>query len=136
VWDVEQRSGSLVREPSEHGRSSAGADAPAACCGSEQNRSSARFWHRRGAGSNVRFVPRLLAAGLALGLLNALVALGALASVDALTPDEFGWFAYSPLNEAVVQDPRFPWQYVVVPLALIVANVLALPLLIRRALRR
>jgi hypothetical protein len=81
-------------------------------------------------------VPRSLAAGLALGLLNALVALGALILVEALTPDEFGWFAYAPLNEVVVQDPRFPWRYVVVPLALIVANVLVLPTLVRRATRR
>jgi hypothetical protein len=81
-------------------------------------------------------VPRFVAAGLALGLLNALVALGSLALVEALTPDEFGWFAYAPLNEVIVQDPRFPWQYVVVPLALMVANVLALPVLIRRALTR
>jgi hypothetical protein len=81
-------------------------------------------------------VPRFLAAGLVLGLLNALLVLALLALVEASTPKEFGWFAYAPLNEVVVRDPRFPWEYVVVPLGLIVANVLAAPLLVRRALSR
>lgn len=79
---------------------------------------------------------RSLAAGLALGALNAFVALATLAVVEALTPDEFGWFAYAPLNDVVADDPRFPWHYVVLPLALVVANVLALPVIIRRAVSR
>ncbi len=79
---------------------------------------------------------RLLPAGLVLGFVNAVVAAGALALVEVLTPDEFGWFAYAPLNDVVVQDPRFPWRYVVVPLALIVTNVLALPACVRSVLRR
>lgn len=79
---------------------------------------------------------RTLAAGLALGALNAMVALATLALVDVLTPDSFGWFAYAPLNEGVVEDPRFPWRNIVVPLALVVVNVLALPLAVRRANRR
>ena len=77
-----------------------------------------------------------LIAGLLLGLLNALVGAAALALVEVLTPDEFGWFAYAPLNEEVVRDPRFPWRYVVVPLALVVTNVLALPAYVRWVLRR
>ena len=77
-----------------------------------------------------------LIAGLLLGLLNALVGAAALALVEVLTPDEFGWFAYAPLNEVVVRDPRFPWRYVVVPLALVVTNVLALPAYVRWVLRR
>ena len=79
---------------------------------------------------------RSLTAGLALGVLNAVVSIGTFAIVEALTPDEFGWFAYAPLNEVVVDEPRLPWHYVVVPLALVVANVLALPVLVRRVTRR
>lgn len=59
-----------------------------------------------------------------------------MALVEVLTPDKFGWLAYAPLNEVVVQDPRFPWRYVVVPMALLVTNVLALPLYVRWVLRR
>ena len=77
---------------------------------------------------------RSLAAGLVLGALNAFVALSTLALVEALTPDEFGWFAYAPPNE-VVDDPRLPWHYVVLPLALLVANVLAPPV-VQRAVNR
>lgn len=76
---------------------------------------------------------RSLTAGLTLGALNAVVAIATFAIVEALTPNDFGWFAYAPLNEVVVEDPRFPWHYVVVPLALVVANVLAVPVLVRRA---
>ena len=78
---------------------------------------------------------RPLFAGLLLGLLNAVVAVAALSLVEVLTPDEFGWFAYAPLDEVVVRDPRFPWQYVAVPLALIAMNLVALPVCLRR-LRR
>lgn len=76
---------------------------------------------------------RSLTAGLTLGALNAVVAIATFAIVEALTPNDFGWFAYAPLNEVVVEDPRFLWHYVVVPLALVVANVLAVPVLVRRA---
>lgn len=79
---------------------------------------------------------RPLIAGLLLGLLNALVGAAALAVVEMLTPDEFGWFAYAPLNEVDVRDPRFPWRYVTVPLALVVTNVLAVPVYVRWVLRR
>ena len=79
---------------------------------------------------------RTVAAGLVLGVLNAGVALATLALVEALTPDEFGWFAYAPLNEVVADDPRFPWHYVVLPLALLVANVLVLPVMLRRVVDR
>lgn len=79
---------------------------------------------------------RPLVVGLLFGLLNALVGLAALVLVELLTPDDFGWFAYAPLDEAVVQDPRFPWRYVVVPLSLVLANVLAVPAYARWVLRR
>ncbi len=67
-----------------------------------------------------------------LGVLNAVVAVVALSLVDLATPDTFGWFAYAPLNDVVVEDPRFPWEYVVLPLVLVVTNALAVPLLLRR----
>lgn len=75
---------------------------------------------------------RTLLAGLLLGLLNAVVAVAVLVLVELLTPDELGWFAYAPLDEVVVRDPRFPWQYVAVPLALVVTDLLALPAFARR----
>jgi hypothetical protein len=84
-------------------------------------------------------VPRPLRAALLLGLLNAvvaLVALVALALVELATPDEFGWFAYAPADEVVVRDPRFPWHYVAVPVALVVTNALAVPVCLRRSLGR
>ncbi len=76
---------------------------------------------------------RPLQAALVLGVLNAVVAVAALAAVEALTPSQFGWYTYAPLDEVVVRDPRFPRHYVVVPLALVVANALAAPALLRRA---
>ena len=75
---------------------------------------------------------RPLVAGLLLGVLNAVVAVTALFLVEVLTPDEFGWFAYAPLDEVVVRDPRFPGEYVAVPLALVAANLVALPACVRR----
>lgn len=75
---------------------------------------------------------RSLVIGLVFGAVNAVVAITTLALVNALTPDNFGWFAYAPLNEAVPRDPRFPWEYVAVPIALIVVNALAVPFLLRR----
>ncbi len=66
---------------------------------------------------------RPLTAALVLGLMNAAIAVVALALVEVATPDEFGWYAYAPLDEVVLKDPRFPWHYVVVPLSLLVANV-------------
>lgn len=79
---------------------------------------------------------RLIVAGLIFGMLNALVGAASLALVEVLTPDEFGWFSYVPLKDALVQDPRFPWQYIVVPLALLVTNVIALPPYVRWMVRR
>lgn len=75
---------------------------------------------------------RTLLAGLLLGLLNAVVAVAVLVLVELLTPDQFGWFAYAPLDEVVVRDPRFPWQYVAVPLALVATDLVALPAFVRR----
>lgn len=66
---------------------------------------------------------RPLTAAVALGLMNAVLAVVALALVEVVTPDQFGWYAYAPLDEVVVRDPRFPWHYVVVPLTLLVADV-------------
>lgn len=79
---------------------------------------------------------RPLIAGLLLGALNAVVAVVALAVVEALTPDDFGWYAYAPLDDVVVDDPRFPWHYVVVPLALLVTDLVALPACLRWLQRR
>ena len=67
-----------------------------------------------------------------LGALNAAVAVVAMALVEVTTPDEFGWFAYAPLDEVVVRDPRFPWHYVVVPLSLLLANTLTVTACLRR----
>jgi hypothetical protein len=81
-------------------------------------------------------VSRPLRTALLLGVLNAVVAVVALALVEVATPDEFGWFAYAPVDEVVVRDPRFPWHYVAVPLALLVTNALAVPVCLRRSLDR
>lgn len=79
---------------------------------------------------------RPVVAALLIGALNAVVAVVALAVVELATPDEFGWFAYAPLDEVVVEDPRFPWQYVVVPLALVALNAVTVPVVVTRLLRR
>lgn len=81
-------------------------------------------------------MPRPWTAALLLGVLNAVVAVLTLALVAAATPDDVGWFAYAPMDEVVVQDPRFPWHYVAVPLALLVTNALAVPACFRRPLAR
>ena len=68
-------------------------------------------------------------------MINAVIAVLALVLVEVATPHEFGWYAYGPLDEVVVKDPRFPWHYVVVPLALLVANVLAVRAYLARTAR-
>jgi hypothetical protein len=78
---------------------------------------------------------RPLTAALVLGCLNAAVAAAALALVELATADTFGWYAYGPLDEVVVRDPRFPWHYVVVPLVLLVVNVAVVRAFLARALR-
>ena len=75
---------------------------------------------------------RPLTAALLLGVLNAVVAVVCLALVDLATPDTFGWFAYAPLDDVVVEDPRFPWAYVVLPVVLVVTNAVAVTALLRR----
>lgn len=77
---------------------------------------------------------RPLTAALLLGVLNAVVAVVVLAVVDLATPDT-GWFAYAPLDDpdvVVVEDTRFPWAYVAVPLALVVTDAVAVTALLRR----
>lgn len=69
---------------------------------------------------------RPVSVALLFGLVNAVIAVVALALVEVATPDDFDWYAYVPLDEVVVNDPRFPWHYVVVPLALFVSNVVVL----------
>lgn len=76
---------------------------------------------------------RSLTAALVLGLMNAVVAVVALALVEVATPDNFGWFAYAPVDEVVVKDPRFPWHYVAVPLSLLIANVVVVRAYLGRA---
>lgn len=73
---------------------------------------------------------------LLLGCLNAVVAFVTLVAVEAATPDDFGWFAYAPMNEVVVRDPRFPWHYVVVPVALLLMNVVVVTAYLHRKERR
>lgn len=68
-----------------------------------------------------------------LGLVNAFAAVLVLYVVDAVAGDEeFGWFAYAPLNDVVVTDRPFPWAYVVLPLSLLALNALLVPLMARR----
>lgn len=78
---------------------------------------------------------RPLTAAVALGLMNAVLAVVALALVEVATPDQFGWYAYAPLDEVVVRDPRFPWHYVVVPVTLLVADVAVVLVWSRRTAR-
>ena len=78
---------------------------------------------------------RPVIAGLLLGVLNAVVAVAVLALVEAQAPDQFGWYAYAPLDEVVVRDPRLPWLHLAVPLALVVTNVVAVTA-VSRHLRR
>jgi hypothetical protein len=68
---------------------------------------------------------RPMTAALVLGSINAMIAVLALVLVEIATPDEFGRYAYAPLDGVIVKDPRFPWHYVVVPPTLIIANVAA-----------
>ena len=76
---------------------------------------------------------RVVFVGVLLGLVNGLAAAGALYAVYSSAPDEFGWFAYAPLNENVVFDRYgFPWEYVVPPAVLVVLDALLLPLVVRR----
>jgi heme/copper-type cytochrome/quinol oxidase subunit 1 len=76
---------------------------------------------------------RLVVAGLLLGLVNGVAAAGALYALYMSAPKDFGWFAYAPLNEHVEYDYYgFPWEYVVVPGALVALNALLLPLVVRR----
>ena len=76
---------------------------------------------------------RPVVAALVIGALNAVVAVLALVLVELAVPDEFGWYAYAPLN-AAVPDPRFPWRYVAVPVALVLANAMVVPAVVRRLL--
>ena len=78
---------------------------------------------------------RPLTAALLLGVLDAAAAVMVLV-VEAATPDEFGWFTYAPQGEVVIQDPRFPWDYVVLPLALVLTNALVVPRYVRTVLGR
>ena len=79
---------------------------------------------------------RPLIAALVLGLMNAAIAVVALALVELATPHEFGWYAYAPLDEVVVKDPRFPWHYIVVPLSLLAANVVVVRAYLRGVAHR
>jgi xanthine/uracil permease len=79
-------------------------------------------------------VKRPLTAALLLGLVNAAVAVLALALVEVATPDEFGWFAMRRSRRRRA-GPRFPWHYVVAPLSLLVANVVVVRAYLGRALR-
>ena len=76
---------------------------------------------------------RLVLVGVLFGVLNGLAAAVSLHVVYRTAPDQFGWFAYAPLQENVVYDSYgFPWEYVVVPAVLVALNALLLPLAARR----
>ena len=76
---------------------------------------------------------RLAVVGLLFGLLNGAAAAAALFVVSRTAPDQFGWFAYAPLDESVVDDSYgFPWEYVVIPVVLVLLNALLVPLAVRR----
>jgi hypothetical protein len=76
---------------------------------------------------------RLVLVGLLFGLLNGAAAAAALYGVHTAMPNEFGFFAYAPLNESVVYDSYgFPWKYVAIPAVLLALNALLLPLAVRR----
>lgn len=76
---------------------------------------------------------RLPFVALLFGLLNGAAAAAALYGVRRAVPNEFGWFAYAPLNESLVYDSHgFPWEYVVIPSVLLALNALLLPLAVRR----
>jgi hypothetical protein len=80
-------------------------------------------------------VKRLVVVGLLLGLLNGATAAATLYTVyKTATPQDFGWFAYAPLNENAQYDYYygFPWEYVLVPAVLVALNTLLLPLAVRR----
>ncbi len=85
---------------------------------------------------------RPVAAAAVLGCLNAAVASVTLVLLDAAIPDEFGWFAYAPLNDVGAQDADFvpdvgfPWHYVVVPLTLLLMNVVVVTAYLHRTERR
>jgi hypothetical protein len=83
-------------------------------------------------------VRRLLLAGAALGVVNALVAVLVLEVVWSLTPDSFGWFAYAPLQPNTVLDVYrpFPWEWVALPAVLLPLNAVAVLLLARRLAAR
>lgn len=78
---------------------------------------------------------RLVIVGLLLGLLNGVTAAAALYAVwRSAGPQDFGWFAYAPLNEGATIDYYygFPWEYVVVPAVLVALNAVLLPVAVRR----
>jgi heme/copper-type cytochrome/quinol oxidase subunit 1 len=80
----------------------------------------------------VRFVKRFAVLGLLLGALNAVAAVAVLYAVELARPDEFGWFAYSPLNDNVVYDSYgVPWEYLAVPAVLVTLSAVLLPLAVR-----
>jgi heme/copper-type cytochrome/quinol oxidase subunit 1 len=83
-------------------------------------------------GVTVLVVKRLAVLGLLLGALNAVAAVAVLYAVELAAPDEFGWFAYSPLNENVVYDSYgFAWEYLALPAVLVALNAVLLPLAVR-----
>ena len=78
---------------------------------------------------------RLLLLGLLLGLANALAASALLFALYRVSgPDEvFGYFGSPPDGVAYDYYYDFPWEYVAIPLTLIVLNMTLLPLAVRRA---
>ena len=83
---------------------------------------------------------RAAAVALILGCLNAAAALVALVLVEVATPDEFGWFAYTPSSDVIpadlVPEPGFPWHYAIVPLVLLLLNLVVVTAYLQRRERR
>jgi hypothetical protein len=85
-------------------------------------------------------VKRYVLGAAAVGLLNAVLVLALLfliREVEQAGVDDtytYGFFSYSPLTD--YQPPsRFPWEYVLAPLAVAVVNGAAGGLLLRRTRR-
>jgi hypothetical protein len=80
-------------------------------------------------------VKRLVLVGLTFGALNGLAAALTLYTVYRLAPGEtFAYFDYAPPENVTFDRYGFPWEYVVVPVVLLVLNAFLLPLALRRRL--
>jgi hypothetical protein len=81
--------------------------------------------------------------GLVVGVVNALAAVATLAVVYMLAPEveSFGYFGRAPFDadvayqsdlEVVFDSYGFPWEYIAIPVVLILLNAILLPLALWR----